>query len=390
MAPALVCLSHLRWHFVFQRPNHLMTRAARDRRVFFVEEPVIRDGRPSLVLEPTEQGVTVVTPRLPDGLSSEGRRLTLEGLLGDFLAGEGVVRPWLWYYTPMALPWTSGIEAGAVVYDCMDELSSFRGAPARLRDLEERLLERADVVFTGGRSLGEAKASRHRRVEAFPSAVDLPHFRRARAAIPDPLDQAGIARPRIGYYGVIDERLDLRLVDAIAEARPAWQLVLVGPVAKLSADDLPKRANVHRLGLKPYAELPSYLAGWDVAIMPFAINESTRLISPTKTPEYLAAGRPVVSTAIRDVVEPYGRLRLVAVADTPERFVASIETALRADDAEREAIERRTDLLLGSMSWDRTWAAMEERVAAAIRARERRVAGTFAGRGRRDAIAASS
>jgi UDP-galactopyranose mutase len=385
----LVCFSHLRWHFVYQRPNHLMARAARDRRVFFVEEPTIADGRPRLELVATPEGVTVVSPRIPDGLSSEGRRRTLASLIDELLTREAVIRPWLWYYTPMALPWTSGIEAGAVVYDCMDELAAFRGAPEHLKELEAELLGRADVVFTGGRSLWEAKVARHPRVEAFPSAVDVAHFRRARVALPQPQDQAAIPRPRVGYYGVIDERIDLGLLDAVAAARPAWQLVLVGPLAKVSPDDLPTRPNVHRLGLKGYAELPAYLGGWDVAMMPFAINESTRYISPTKTPEYLGGAKPVVSTPIRDVVEPYGRLGLVAIADTTERFVAAIERALEATPDERAALTRRADMLLGSISWDRTWAAMQASVLDAVRSAPE--APRFAARRRRaDAIAASS
>jgi glycosyltransferase involved in cell wall biosynthesis len=358
MSRDLLCFSHLRWDFVYQRPNHLMARAARNRRVFFVEEAVIDDGPARLEKRPHD-GLVVVVPHLPANLLEVEQTALLQGLIKDLVARERIEEPWLWYYTPMALEWTRHLEASAVVYDCMDELSAFRGAPRELLHLEAELLARADLVFTGGRSLYEAKAGRHSRVFAMPSAVDVAHFASARLPQADPGDQEGIGRPRIGYYGVIDERIDRDLVSAIANERPDWHLVLVGPVAKLAADEVPVGPNVHSLGMKPYDALPRYLAGWDVAIMPFAINEATRYISPTKTPEYLAGGRPVVSTPIRDVVEPYGRLELVRIADTSDAFIAAIDEALREDPTE---VRARADVLLAQISWDATWARMEDLV----------------------------
>jgi glycosyltransferase involved in cell wall biosynthesis len=362
MAPDLLCFSHLRWDFVYQRPNHLMARAARDRRVFFVEEPEIVAQAPDVRIT-NRDGLHVVRPLLPDGLSPGGQRLTLELLIRELVEGERIQRPWLWYYTAMALPWSRDLESSAVIYDCMDELSAFRGAPHELLQLEDELLKKADVVFTGGRSLWEAKVDLHPRVHAMPSAVDVGHFRQARQPGRDPSDQAAISRPRIGYYGVIDERIDGDLIRAVAAARPEWQIVLVGPTAKLSPDEIPTGPNVHNLGLKHYEDLPDYVRGWDVAIMPFAINEATRYISPTKTPEYLAAGRPVVSTPIRDVVEPYGRLEVVRIADKPESFVEAIEQALVTD---RATFLPRADSLLAEMSWDRTWNRMQASVADAL------------------------
>jgi UDP-galactopyranose mutase len=259
----------------------------------------------------------------------------------------------------MALPFTEHVRASLVVYDCMDELSAFRGAPPELIERERRLLARADRVFTGGVSLYEAKRHLHRSVHAFPSSVDVPHFAAARKRQPDPEDQAPIGRPRLGFYGVIDERLDTDLLAAAAALRPDWNFVLVGPVVKIDAAQLPRGANVHYLGPKLYEELPRYLAGWDVALMPFARNESTRFISPTKTPEYLAAGRPVVSTPIADVVRSYGETGLVRIADTPEGFVAAAEAAL--DDAKHpERWIGPVDRALAEMSWDATWARMKE------------------------------
>src|SRR5215212_7952796 len=261
MPPALICLSHRRWDFVYQRPNHLMARAARGRRVYFVEEPVPATDGPGLDMRPVD-GLTVVRPMLPDGLAPDRRDEVLSDLMCELVVGERLADPWLWYYTPLALPWTREVNASASIYDCMDELSACRGAPAERVKLESELFERADIVFTGGRSLYEAKARRHPRVHAVPSAVDVAHFASARRDGADPTDQAALARPRVGYYGVIDERLDLGLIRDVARLRPDWQVVLVGPVAKLAPDEIPQASNIHRLGLKSYDELPDYLRGW--------------------------------------------------------------------------------------------------------------------------------
>jgi UDP-galactopyranose mutase len=356
--PTLICFSHLRWHFVYQRPQHLMSRFARSMRVFFFEEPVHGEvTAPTLELHRVDSGVTVVVPRVPHRLDGTAQEAAQRCLLDRLCAEQGIERPLLWYYTPMSLPFSAHLEAGQVVYDCMDELSAFRGAPPALLQREAELFQRADVVFTGGHSLYEAKRTHHANVHAFPSSVDVAHFARAREAPDDPADQAGIGRPRIGHYAVLDERLDRELVAAIADARPDWQLVLVGPVVKIDPTELPRRPNVHYLGAKGYRELPAYLAGWDVAFMPFALNESTRFISPTKTPEYLAAGKPVVSTPITDVVHTYGQRGLVRIAETPDDFVAAIAAAL--EDSRRPWLEEVDDLLAG-MSWDRTWTRMKE------------------------------
>jgi len=357
---ALICFSHLRWDFVYQRPQHLMTRFARQTRVFFFEEPVWGDvASPTLELRRVRPGVTVAVPRLPHGMDEPAQHAAQRRLLDQLCHEHGIARPVLWYYTPMSLPFSAHLAATQIVYDCMDELSAFKGAPPALLERERELLARARVVFTGGRSLHQAKCGRHDNVHAFPSSVDVEHFRRAREALADPPDQAPIGRPRIGHYAVLDERLDRELVAAIAEMRPDWQLVLVGPVVKIDPAELPRRSNIHYLGSKTYDELPAYLSGWEAAFMPFALNESTRFISPTKTPEYLAAGKQVVSTPITDVVDTYGRRGLVRVAATVETFVAALEAALAQGRAPGAWLER-VDALLADMSWDRTWMAMNE------------------------------
>jgi UDP-galactopyranose mutase len=352
----LICLSHLRWDFVFQRPQHLMTRCARTRRVFFFEEPMF-DGDHNEVRVHREGNVFVSVPHLSTKLAPELVAHELQRLLNDFITTSSIDRPILWYYTPMALKFSRAVHASAVVFDCMDELSAFHGAPRELLELESELLGRADLVFTGGQSLYEAKRERHRHAYAFPSSVDVKHFARAREAQEDPADQSSIPHPRLGFFGVIDERMDVSLLEGVAKARPDWQLVLLGPCVKIDPATLPSLPNIHYLGMKKYDELPRYLSGWDVAMLPFAKNDATRFISPTKTPEYLAAGCPVVSTSVRDVVRPYGEQALVAIADTPREFVTAVEKLLVPQPAEWRA---RVDQFLSRMSWDRTWAEMSK------------------------------
>jgi UDP-galactopyranose mutase len=381
--PDLLCLSHLRWNFVFQRPQHLLTRAARGQRVFYVEEPLVADGPPRLDVRTTPQGVHVVVPRLPHGLAGAAADDALRALLDGLRLRHDVRRFILWYYTPLALGFTRHLRPVATVYDVMDELSLFRFAPPALLECEAELYRRADVVFTGGRSLYEAKRGRHANVHCFPSSVDAAHFATARAGVAEPADQAGIPRPRIGFFGVIDERMDVELVARVADARPDWHFVLVGPVVKIDPAELPRRPNVHYLGGKDYAELPAYVAHWDVAMMPWARNDATRFISPTKTPEYLAAGRPVVSTGVTDVVRTYAGDSLVRIADTAAEFEAAIAAALAEGPAERAAWLARADALLARTSWDRTWAQMRAEILAALPApvepaRAARVAATAA------------
>jgi UDP-galactopyranose mutase len=356
-ASDLVCLSHLRWDLVFQRPQHLLTRAARDRRVFFVEEPLFDDGPLRCEIQGRQGGVNRVLFHLPRGLDEAAVIDAQRQLLDLLLAEHAIARYVLWYYTPMALPFTRHLRPEAVVYDCMDELSAFAGAPPALCQREAELLARADLVLTGGQSLYEAKRHRHPRVYPFPSSVDVAHFARARHAQADPPDQQNIPRPRLGFFGVIDERFDVELLRGVAAARPDWHFVLLGPVVKIDPAILPQGANLHYLGPKSYEDLPRYLSGWDVALLPFARNDATRFISPTKTPEYLAAGCPVVSTSIRDVVRPYGQQGLVRIADSVADFTAAVDDALRGDRAAHQHI---ADAFLQRMSWDDTWERMRE------------------------------
>jgi glycosyltransferase involved in cell wall biosynthesis len=350
----------LRWNFVWQRPQHLLSRAAAHFETFFVEEPLFEPrAKPRLEWRSEPCGIQVGVPVLPEGSTPTTITLLQRKLLDEFLAHRPKGKLALWYYTPMALPFSLHLRPDICVYDNMDELSAFRGASPRLISLERRLFQRADVVFTGGQSLYDAKRSKHRNIHAFPSSIDASHFRAARLGRSDPPDQAAIPHPRLGYFGVIDERFDAGLVARLADLKPDWNLIMIGPVVKIDPASLPRRPNIHWLGGKSYDELPSYLGGWDAGVMPFAMNEATRFISPTKTPEFLAAGLPVVSAPITDVVRPYGASGLVEIAGTHEEFAARAQEVLirpRADWL------RRVDSHLANMSWDRTWAAMRQEI----------------------------
>jgi UDP-galactopyranose mutase len=355
----VVCFSHLRWDFVFQRPQHLLTRCARDRRVFFIEEPVYGNCSMRLDRRETESGVHVVVPQLPEGLRSEiainavmkdmTRQLFIEHEIDEYI---------FWYYTPMALKFSDHFNPIVSVYDCMDELSAFRGAHSELPALEKKLFRNVDLVFTGGQSLYEAKRDQHRAVHAFPSSIDVSHFGKARGAVNDPEDQTSIPHPRLGFFGVIDERFDIELLEQVAAKRPDWNFVIIGPIVKIDPNSLPAHPNIHYLGPKKYEQLPDYIAGWDIALLLFARNESTRFISPTKTPEYLAAGKPVISTSIRDVVRPYGEMKLVEITDSPDEFIRAAETLL-SRPAQTEWLTK-VDAFLEDISWDKTWAQMSQ------------------------------
>ena len=359
--PTLLCFSHLRWDFVFQRPQHLMSRFAKDMTVVFWEEPIEIERRETAFLKVRQSednsNLRIVTPHLPQGLDEGQREAALKRLLDAHVSVYA--RPLVaWYYTPMMLPFSRHLDASAVVYDAMDELSQFKFAPERLLDLEQELLDRADVVFTGGVSLYEAKKDRHANAHCFPSSVDLKHFAKARRELPQPADQADLKHPRLGFYGVIDERFDIDMLRQMADMRPDWSFVMVGPVVKIAEEDLPRAANIHYVGGKTYEQLPVYLSGWDVALMPFALNESTQFISPTKTPEYLAGGKPVVSSAIKDVVRTYGHLQGVHIAHDAEGFVRCCELALEQSRDPNGEWLAEADLLLSSASWDTTQARM--------------------------------
>jgi Glycosyl transferases group 1 len=350
--PDLVCLGRTRWLSVFQRPQQLMTRYARNRRVFFVEEPIFDDTPATRITIDVHDGVHVVVPHVPRAFGETESIPARRAALDQLLARERITRYVLWYCTPLALRFSSHLAPAGVAYDCIEELSTSSGAATELPALERELLRRADVVFAGGLALYEARKAQHPNIHAVPSAVDVVHFAAARQHGPDPPDQKPIPHPRLGFFGALDERLDIPLLQGLADARPDWQLVMIGPVVTIEGRHLPRRPNIHYLGPRAYADLPRYIGGWDVALLPFARNEATRFISPTRTAAYLAAGRPVVSTSIRDVISPYGELGLVYIADTVTEMMRACNAALREPVEFRRT---RADAFLSGMSWERTW-----------------------------------
>ncbi len=351
----LVVFSHLRWNFVWQRPQHLLSRLARRWRLVFVEEPVT--GADEACLERLQPcaGVQVWRPHVTGAAHGfhDDHLPALQQLLTQAMREERVRDFWTWFYTPMAYPLACELPARGVVYDCMDELSAFRNAPRQLVQRENALFKAADLVFTGGPSLYNAKRERHPCVHCFPSSVDAKHF--ARATQDHPL-QANLPRPRLGWCGVIDERVDLALVATLADARPDWQVMMVGPIVKIDPGSLPRRENIHWLGQQSYDDLPEFISGWDVCLLPFALNEATRFISPTKTLEYMACGRPAVSTPIRDVVEPYSQV--VSIAATAEDFIHACEAILARSERERACHADAMAEVVARTSWDATADAM--------------------------------
>ena len=368
----LVCFAHLRWDFVYQRPQHLLSRAVQERRIFYVEEPIFVGTTATLELREDKSGVMIATPHLPHGLNTEHQEILTQDLVGRLFERCKIDNYVVWVYSPMFMPLVRQLKPRATVYDCMDELSNFLFAPPVLREREQELFKAADVVFTGGVSLWEAKQSQHPNVHAFPSSVDVPHFMQARKSLEQPQDMVEIPHPRMGFYGVIDERMDLELLEGVADTLPDVHFVIVGPVVKVDPAHLPQRGNIHYLGQKSYAELPAYLAHWDAAMMPFALNDSTRFISPTKTPEFLAAGKPTISTRIRDVVRPYGEMDLVWIADDVQGFADAVMQALTQDYTERG---QRADRFVGAMSWDLTWRRMEDQISASMARKSRALIG---------------
>lgn len=367
--PVLMVFSHLRWGFVYQRPQHLLTRLAGRWRVLFVEEPVQADGPARLEVRAVGPQLSVLVPHTPVAAPGfhDDQLAPLSTLLAEHLSAEDLLVDVAWLYTPMALPLVEPLQASCLVYDCMDELTAFKDAPRQLRQRESALMKMAALVFTGGPSLYEAKRGLHPQVVCLPSAVDAAHYSPANlvagSASQREADrlQGGLPHPRLGYFGVIDERLDIGLIAQVADAHPDWSIVMAGPVVKISEQSLPQRPNIHWLGMQPYGRLPYLLAGWDLALMPFAMNESTRFISPTKTLEYMAGERPVVSTPVRDVISLYGSA--VEVAQGGAAFIAACETVLAESAAAR--CERSIAMLrlVATHSWQHSADQVHMRVA---------------------------
>lgn len=354
----LIVFSHLRWDFVYQRPQHLLTRFAANFRIYVIEEPVYDLETPYYEAIQKADNITVIVPHIPHGLNREESFELQATLLDNFMQDKSISDFAFWYYTPMALEFSRQYKPRLIIFDCMDELSAFKFAAPELLTLEQELLGIADVVFTGGNSLYQAKKHQHNNIHPFPSSIEVHHFNKARKLRESPPDQIATQQPKLGFYGVIDERFDIDLIRDIAEARPDWHIILIGPIVKIDAATLPQKPNIHYLGSKTYQELPLYMATWNIALIPFLLNESTRFISPTKTPEYLAAGLPVISTPIQDVIKPYGVNKLVHIGSNATDFIAAAEEELHKPEVLKQAWLKQADAFLAKTSWDKTYQEM--------------------------------
>jgi glycosyltransferase involved in cell wall biosynthesis len=365
----LLCLSHLKWNHVWQRPQQLMSRFAERCRVLYVDPPEIVAGNHPPFFEDllNEHGVGVLRPVFPAGLlDTPGHTYKdfWQQLLPSVLdlAGPDTI---FWVFSPLAdyLAAAAQPQVKLIVYDCMDDLASFKDGTPEMRQRETNLLSLADLVFTGGRSMYEARKDRHERVSCFPSGVDVEHYQASKEFVP-PAAVAGIDRPRLGYFGVLDERIDWPLIATIAAQRPDWQWVLVGPTAKVDPEELPHAPNIHYLGQQAYADLPDFLQSFDLAVMPFALNDATRFISPTKTLEYLAGGKPVISSSVPDVVATYRGI--VSIEDGAAAWIEEIDRLLHTPATEHAARQQAAQPLLAQGSWDgiadRMWRLMQEQL----------------------------
>lgn len=372
----IVVFSHLRWDFVWQRPQQFLSRFAKRHRILFIEEPYFdaREGGNWIEVREGMPDVSVAAPHLAPGLAEEEQALELRRLAEEAIAAANAFgdfdEPLHWYYAPMMASWGLDLSSRGVVYDCMDELSQFRYAPPALVANERRLMERADIVFTGGYELYAKKSKLHKNVHCFGCGVEYEHFSQAQDAggsIPEDLKMLG--KPVVGWFGVIDERVDYDLLLRAAALRPEYRFAMVGPVVKVDPDSLPKADNLHWLGGRDYAQLPAYCRGFDVCMMCFAINEATQYINPTKALEYMATGKPVVSTPVRDVVRQYADA--ADVVSSAEEFVRALDRAIAKPD---QAKIRRGLQRARQASWDETVDRMNELIDKATRRAEQKAA----------------
>lgn len=362
----LICFCHIRWNFVYQRPQHLMERFAKHNRVFFIEEPVFdQSGKPFMEVNKDGQNLWIIKPHLIHGYSPDENVFQQKILLSSFY-DEYVIKNYAhWYYTPMALIISNHLQPEMIIYDCMDELSNFNFAPPELKQREKELFRVADLVFTGGHNLYKAKKNAHNNIFPFPSSIDKGHFEKARSIRKEPADQVNLSHPIFGFYGVVDERFDIDILREVATRKPQWSFVIIGPVIKIDPATLPQLGNIHYLGARNYEVLPYYLSGWDIAMIPFLLNDSTKYISPTKTPEYLAAGVPVISSSIVDVVNPYAVNNLIHIADDADAFIDKAEKELAVTD--KKSWIDRVDFFLKENSWDQTWREMMQHINATLK-----------------------
>jgi glycosyltransferase involved in cell wall biosynthesis len=357
----LVVFCHLRWDFVWQRPQQFHSRFAKRHRVLFVEGPQVHAGdfEPHYTLRAVAEhpGVTVMQMHFSESDWAKGgsfidpmRRTLLNRARATELKGR-FDSPVAWFYDPMAVESHLGQHGAiATVYDCMDELSQFKFAPPELIARERRLLLNADVVFAGGRKMAESKRRFNTNVHFYGCGVDVAHFGKARlASTPVPDDIKQIGGKILGYFGVVDERLDYELIARLADSNADWNVVMIGPTAKVDPNELPQRPNLHWLGGRDYSQLPAYTKRFDVALMPFALNEATEYINPTKALEYMATATPILSTPVPDVVSNFASV--VKISASSDEFIQFAHEQVAQVD--QVAVERGL-----KMASENTWEAI--------------------------------
>jgi glycosyltransferase involved in cell wall biosynthesis len=373
----IIVHSHLRWDWVWQRPQQFLSRFAQRHRVLFCEGPTVHDEQGgdarfepfyTLRREPKFANVTVMQTHFPAArfheaqwVDAERRRLLCRALETE-LQGR-YERAVQWFYDPMAAPiFIDALCEIAVVYDCMDQLCQFKNAPPELCAREKVLLQAADVVFTGGRKMWEDKSRFNPNTHFYGCGVDVAHFGAAReASTPLPADIVDKRGKVLGYFGVVDERLDYELIARLADADPAWNVCVIGPACKVDPADFPQRPNLCWMGGREYSQLPAYAKAFDVCLMPFALNEATEYINPTKALEYMATGTPIVSSAVPDVVSNFSEV--VAVADSHDEFIAACRRALEAPNTER--LQQGLQMAAAN-TWEAIVAKMEKHIEHAL------------------------
>jgi len=359
--PYLIVFSHIRWNCIYQRPQNLMSRLAYHYRVLFIEEPIYEQTvsrYPTLEYSCQGPNIEVLTPRtgVPTAGFNQQQASILAPLLEEYLLANCIEDYAIWFYTPMAYSFIDYLQPKAVIYDCTEIDSERDEDSMEWREMEEALVDHADTIFTSGPSLYDSKRDIHPNVHCLPNAVDMVHFSPERLLQTSHSStdvaqlQEKIGFPRLGFFGVIDERIDFDLLAKVAEARPDWNIVMLGPIKNVNESELPKYPNIHWLGMHSYERLPYFLATWDVCFLPYIVNDLTGFINPCQTLEYMAAEKPVVSTAIPDIAAMYEDV--AHFVHTPKQFIEQCETLLSHTAVERSALVSGMLTAVWRMSWD--------------------------------------
>jgi len=371
----IICFSHLTWdRNLFQRPQQLMLRFSKRFNVLYVSGYSCRQffidlfRRKKTHSYHVTDNLAVYSPfALPPIKKYSSITIRLNKILLSFLVKRRLKKlkfkdPILWIYHPRYIDAIGKFKEELIIYDCMDDftslLSDYEDRERNIKD-ERALLKKADMVFAGGYSIAELKRDSREHIHVFPSAVEIYHFKKARSdnlEMPD--DITDIPHPILGYWGAIDERVDHELLKRLAMKHPEWSIVLLGPIVRHKAGDLSylkEIKNIFWLGPKDYSLLPNYAKAFDVCLIPFVLSREGKFLSPTKTLEYLATGKPVVSTPITDVVRFYDGV--VGIADGPDEFGMAVRRCMEEDNA---SMKQKRICFTENKSWEDTAEKMEK------------------------------